>query len=110
MSNSFHIFREDYVAGGILLAALEGHADIATITYLSFGENLWVVDETEIAAELKGKGAGQVLAEQLIADARANGLTLLPFCPYFLALSKQRSDWHDVVKMPLQERRETWFS
>lgn len=37
---------------------------------------------TEIGEEFTGRGLAQILVADELADARARGLAVLPFCPY----------------------------
>jgi predicted GNAT family acetyltransferase len=47
---------------------------------------------------LKGRGVGQALVEALVADARAQGFTIVPLCPFVRAQYARHPEWSDVMK------------
>ena len=110
MINEFSIFKEDYVAGGYLIATKEGRNDYATLMYLDIGNDRWVVDETYIGGDLRGTGAERVLAEEIVSEARAAGVQLIPFCKTFLSTALDRPDWHDSVSVPAHFAHESRLS
>ena len=54
---------------------------------------------TEIGKEFAGKGLGGVLAKYAVEDANAQGLTIVPVCPFIAAWlrkhpeARKRVDW-----------------
>jgi predicted GNAT family acetyltransferase len=54
---------------------------------------------TEIGKEFAGKGLGGVLARHAVEDANAQGLTIVPVCPFIAAWlrnhpeARKRVDW-----------------
>lgn len=102
MAAEFNLFREDYRAGGILIACMENRNDYAEMTYLDMGQNRWVVDEILVGDDLKGTPVIETLANEIVAAARANNVTLIPFCRVFRCECYARPDWQDVVEMPSQ--------
>ena len=46
---------------------------------------------------MRGARAAMALVEQMIADARANGVKIVPVCPYVRAQYRKHPDWRDVM-------------
>ena len=100
MSNSFKIVRNDTPNGGALVLTMEGREGQAAMTFSKASDTTRIVDHTEVDETLRGTGAGLALAERMVEDARRDGVSLVPLCPFFLATSKKHPEWHDVVRMP----------
>jgi predicted GNAT family acetyltransferase len=83
----------DMAAGRIGLDA-GGH--VATIAFRMQGTQLAAV-HTEVPAALRGKGVGDKLAHALLDYARAQGFTVLPYCPFVAAYVKRHAEYADLV-------------
>lgn len=59
---------------------------------------------TEIDPEQGGKGLGTALIEGALDDARAQGLDVLPFCPFVRAYIEKHPDYLDLV--PADRRKD----
>jgi predicted GNAT family acetyltransferase len=46
----------------------------------------------------RGQGIGLMLAERLIEDARASGVTIVPLCPFVRAMYEKHPEWSDVMQ------------
>jgi predicted GNAT family acetyltransferase len=57
-----------------------------------------IADHTGVPEALKGRGVGQALVEALVADARAQGFTIVPLCPFVRAQYARHPEWSDVMK------------
>ena len=79
---TFDIRKEDGETKGRFTVTVEGHE--AELTYSKMGANRIIADHTDVPDALRGKKVGLALAEALVADARANGMTptqmALAFC------------------------------
>ncbi len=71
------------------------------VDYVATGAVLDLV-HTEIADDYRGQGLGGVLAEGVMADARASGRQILPSCPFLTEYV--RSHPEDVALVPAAER------
>jgi predicted GNAT family acetyltransferase len=60
-------------------AVVEGH--LAELTYRRDGDRL-VLLHTGVPDEVEGRGLGGALVRAALDHARANGLTLVPRCPF----------------------------
>lgn len=56
-----------------------------------------VADHTGVPEVLGGRGVAGKLVEALIADARAQGFTVVPECSYVAAAFKRHPEWSDLL-------------
>jgi predicted GNAT family acetyltransferase len=61
------------------------------------------LNHTEIEPEFEGGGLGGTLAREALSRARAEGLAVLPFCPFVRSYIKRHPDQLDLVP---EDRRE----
>ena len=59
-----------------------------------------VLPHTEVNPEWNGQGIGSMLARKAFDDARADGLTVLPFCPFMKRWAELHPDYRDIVRTP----------
>lgn len=69
----------------------------AELTYSVTTPRLIIADHTGVPDALRGTGAGAALAARLIADARAEGVKIVPLCPFVAAQFRRHPDWADVL-------------
>ena len=55
-------------------------------------------------AHVAGIDADAALVDRLIADARAEGLRIIPLCPYVRARYVKHPDWQDVMTVAPGEK------
>ena len=72
----------------------DGHE--AELTYSTLSPAKVIADHTGVPDALRGTGAGLVLLERLVADARADGFQIVPLCPFVEAMRKRHPDWTDA--------------
>lgn len=70
----------------------------AVMTFSRTSPELIIVDHTEVADALRGKGAGARLAAFAIEDARSGGWKIIPLCPFFRSQVERHPEWRDVIK------------
>jgi predicted GNAT family acetyltransferase len=58
---------------------------------------------TEIAPEFEGQGLGSQLARAALDQARADGLGVLPFCPFFNGWIAKHPDYIDLVPSDMRK-------
>lgn len=92
------ITSEEQGSGGRYLLRLEGIDEPAMMTFSRASETLIIVDHTEVPTAMRGKGAGQALAEHAVAEARKGGWMIIPLCPFMKAQMDRHPDWNDVRK------------
>lgn len=83
--------RERYVAH---IEGVEGEAELV---FTHHGPGLISADHTGAPETMRGTGAAGALVERLIADARAEGLRIMPYCPYVRAQYAKHPEWQDVM-------------
>ena len=71
----------------------------SALTYSIMSPEMVIADHTEVAAGLEGKGVGLVLLAQFIKDARANGLKIVPLCPFVNAQRRKHPEWADAFSV-----------
>lgn len=52
---------------------------------------------TEIDSRFAGRGLGGVLAREALDDARARGLSVLPYCPFIRGWIAKHPQYADLV-------------
>ncbi|MEL6689894.1 MAG: GNAT family N-acetyltransferase [Pseudomonadota bacterium] len=71
----------------------------AEMTYSVVSDALRIVDHTGVPDAMRGTGAGKVLVEHLVADAREKGFKIVPLCPFVNAQRAKHPEWADVFKV-----------
>lgn len=70
----------------------------AEMTYSKAGENLIIIDHTEVSDELRGQGIGEKLVKAAVTFARNNNFKIMPLCPFANAIFKKTPEIRDVLK------------
>jgi uncharacterized protein len=68
----------------------------AELTYSITTPTLIIADHTGVPDSFRGTGAGLALVEALVASARAEGVKVVPLCPFVNATRKKHPEWADV--------------
>ncbi|MCE0504397.1 N-acetyltransferase [Roseivivax sp. GX 12232] len=71
----------------------------AELTYSIASPRLIIADHTGVPEALRGTGAGQALVARMVADARAEGVKIVPLCPFVNAQRRRHPDWADVFQV-----------
>ncbi|MCK9875620.1 N-acetyltransferase [Frankia sp. Ag45/Mut15] len=66
------------------------------VQYQRRGDRITLV-HTEVAAEFEGKGVGSALAAGSLDDVRAQGLSVVPQCPYIRRYIDRHPSYADLV-------------
>jgi hypothetical protein len=69
----------------------------AEMTYSKAGEEMIIIDHTDVSDEMRGKGAGKALVMEAVAHARKEGLKILPLCPFAKSVFDKNPDIRDVL-------------
>lgn len=75
---------------------MQGNKCVGEMTYVWSGDQKIIADHTEVGDELKGKGAGKLLLDQLVTFARKNKLRIMPLCPFVKAQFEKSNAFDDV--------------
>jgi predicted GNAT family acetyltransferase len=75
---------------------LDAGGHVAYSNYRRDGDTLTVM-HTEVPAALNGKGIGSALARGLLDLARAQGLKVVPLCPFVAAYIAKHTEYADLL-------------
>jgi len=77
---------------------IKGHNErLAEMTYSKAGDNLIIIDHTEVSDALRGKGAGKRLVTAAVEYARKNQIKILPLCPFAKSVFDKTPEFNDVL-------------
>ena len=72
---------------------------LAEMTYSMAGENLMIIDHTEVADSLRGKNVGYQLVKKATEYAREKQISIIPLCPFAKAVfEKKKDELGDVLR------------
>ena len=72
---------------------------LAEMTYSMTGENLMIIDHTEVSDALRGKNVGYQLVHTAVEYARSHELKILPLCPFAKSVfDKKKDEFGDVLR------------
>ncbi len=91
----FPIEREEGPSKGRYVLRLDGAE--AEMTYSRAGESTLIIDHTSVPDALRGRSVGQALVRRAVEDARAEGRTIVPLCPFAKAQITRHPEWQDVL-------------
>lgn len=60
-------------------------------------DGAWIMDHTEVPPEWEGRGVASALVSAAVAEARREGLKIIPTCAYVIAWMKRHRDECDLV-------------
>ncbi|MDW7691818.1 GNAT family N-acetyltransferase [Flammeovirgaceae bacterium SG7u.111] len=70
---------------------------LAEMTFSKAGEELIIIDHTEVADELRGKSVGKQLLNKLVEMARAKNIKIMPLCPFAKSVFDKDESIRDVL-------------
>lgn len=70
----------------------------AEMTFTKVGESRLIIDHTGVPDAFRGQGVGAKLVARAVEDARAQGKTIIPLCPFAAAQFRRHPEWADVLK------------
>lgn len=96
------ITASDETTHGAYRADVEGTAVQAELTWKARRRSddesqVRIADHTFTPPEARGKGIAFKLVEAMIADARKQGFTIKPTCPYVVDQFGKHPEWADVL-------------
>ena len=94
-SASDHIERTDGASGGAYRVDVDGH--MAEMTFSRASEHMIIIDHTEVPQALRGRGVGDRLVARAVHDARAEGFTIFPLCPFAASRFRKHPEHRDVL-------------
>ena len=66
------------------------------MTFVYAGPDKFIIDHTEVRPGNEGKGLGKKMVTAAVEMARANGLKILPLCPFAKAVFDKTPEFNDV--------------
>ena len=90
------IEREEGSSKGRYIIRLDGAE--AEMTYSRAGESMIIIDHTDVPDAMRGRSVGQALVQRAVEDARAEGRSIIPLCPFAKAQISRHPEWQDVLK------------
>lgn len=94
---SDEILREVDGSRGRYVVRKEGHE--AELTYSIASPTLIIADHTGVPDVWRGQGVAQALVQRLVADARAEGVRIVPLCPFVNSWRARHPEWADVFSV-----------
>lgn len=70
----------------------------AEMTYSKAGEELIIIDHTEVDDSLRGQGVGRQLLDQVVAMVREQGKKVIPLCPFAKSVFDKDETIRDVLR------------
>ncbi|MHB9054908.1 MAG: GNAT family N-acetyltransferase [Paludibacteraceae bacterium] len=67
------------------------------MTFIFKEKNVISVNHTGVHPELKGKGYGKYLMEELVKFVRENSLKIIPVCPYVTKVIERTPEFQDLL-------------
>ena len=68
----------------------------AEMTYGRQGESTIVADHTFVPPPFRGRGIAEKLVATAVADARREGVRIVPVCAFVAAQFRRHKDWVDL--------------
>lgn len=97
MKQDFDIQHEKEENGGEFKIEQAGEK-VASMVYMLFDSGRLVINHTEVAKSLQGTGASGQLINAAVDYARAQGLKILPVCPFAKKyMTAKRETYADVL-------------
>ena len=97
MSDEVTIIRSEEESKGRYEARVEGRDGVGELTFSRMSPTKIIADHTAVDDTLRGAGVGKALVERLIADARSEGFTIVPLCPFVRSQYQRHPEWSDVM-------------
>ena len=69
---------------------------VGLLTYVPRG-NVWLLPHTEVQPAFEGRGLAGELVRATLDEARAEGVTVIPACPYVARWIERHPDYADLV-------------
>ena len=80
-----------------LFKASENNIEAGMMTYTWAGTDRFIIDHTEVDAELRGTGAGKKMVESAVQFARNKGISVIPLCSFAKAVFDKTPEYKDVL-------------
>lgn len=69
----------------------------AQMTFVFAGTERMIIDHTEVQPGNEGKGYGKQMVSAAVEYARANGIKIIPLCPFAKSVFDRVPEFRDVL-------------
>ncbi|MEM1364201.1 MAG: GNAT family N-acetyltransferase [Pseudomonadota bacterium] len=69
----------------------------AELTYSVMSATTHIIDHTGVPDAYAGQNVGRDLWLRAVTDARAEGVKIVPLCPFAAAMFRRYPEWQDVL-------------
>ena len=76
----------------------ENNSRLAEMTYSIAAPDLIIIDHTDVDDSLRGRGVGKMLLLKIIDHTRANGIKIIPLCPFAKSVFNKDESLRDALK------------
>ena len=91
------ILIKEQASKGAAIAQVE-EKKAGAMTYSIAGEQLIIIDHTEVEQEYNGLNLGKQMLYKIVEMAREKNIKIIPLCPFAAAMFKKTGDIQDVLK------------
>lgn len=85
-------------SGRTYRGTMDGHDDEAVLELSRMSSKAFIAAHTGVPDSMQGQGVGMVLLRRLIDDARLQGFSIVPLCPFVKAQYRRHPEWSDVIR------------
>lgn len=82
---------------GLFIAASDGKK-AGEMTYSRAGDQLIIIDHTDVEEDFRGQGVGDKLVREAVQFARDNNIKIVPLCPFARSVFRKNEDISDVLR------------
>ena len=90
------MFEVYHGANSFFILDEEGNT-IAEMSYSHSTDEIIMINKTDVAEELAGKGVGLLLLDKLVDWARQEKIQVMPLCPYAKKQMENKEKYSDVL-------------
>ncbi|RZF53633.1 N-acetyltransferase [Acinetobacter halotolerans] len=77
---------------------LDGDVLAGEMAYTWAGDEMLIIDHTDVSDQFRGKGVGRQLLDGLVEFVRQRHVKVIPLCPFAKSVFDKDSSIHDVLK------------
>lgn len=77
---------------------LDGDVLAGEMAYTWAGDEMLIIEHTDVSDQFRGKGIGRQLLDALVEFVRERHVKVIPLCPFAKSVFDKDSSIHDVLK------------
>ncbi|MCH7307505.1 N-acetyltransferase [Acinetobacter sp. NIPH 1852] len=77
---------------------VDGDVLAGEMAYTWAGDEMLIIDHTDVSDQFRGKGIGRQLLDGLVEFVRQRHVKVIPLCPFAKSVFDKDSSIHDVLK------------